>query len=76
MSVEEKVREEEEQDSDEFMNMTAAVDCILVSPESAVSNSCTFVLYTNKLKIMIRWCSLTVHIEHFLTWNTIFKCPV
>ena len=76
MSVEEKVRVEEEQDSDEFMNKLAAVSCILVNSERAVSNSCTFVLYINKLEIMMRWCSLTVHIEHFLTWNTIVKCPV
>ena len=46
MSVEKKVRVEEEQDSDEFMNKLVAVGCILVSSERAVSNSCTFELYS------------------------------
>ena len=50
MSVEEKVREEEEQDSDEFMN-NAAVGCsgiVFVSSERGVSNSCAFELCTTR----------------------------
>ena len=46
MSVEEKVRVEEEQDSDEFMNKLAAVVCVLVSSERADSNSRAFELYS------------------------------
>ena len=49
MSVEEKVREEEEQDSDEFMNRAVAgcSGIVLVSSERDASNSCAFELYTN-----------------------------
>ena len=49
MSVEEKVREEEEQDSDEFMNKPVAgcSGIVLVSSERAVSNSCAFELLHN-----------------------------
>ena len=36
---------EDEQDSDEFMNRTAAVGRVLVSSERDVSNFCTFILY-------------------------------
>ena len=44
MSVEEKVREEEEQDSDEFMNRATA-GCS-GSSERTVSSSFSFELYT------------------------------
>ena len=49
VSVEEKVREEEEQDSDEFMNRAVAgcSGIVLVSSERDASNSCAFELYTN-----------------------------
>ena len=48
MSVEEKVRVEEEQDSDEFMNKTAPAGWS-VNLESDASNSCAFELYNTIL---------------------------
>ena len=51
MSVEEKVREEEEQDSDEFMNKVLA-GCSGISPmnpERAVSNSFNLDLFSQKV---------------------------
>ena len=68
MSVEEKVREEEEeQDSDEFMNKAAA-GCSGISPmnpERAISNSFILDLFSqnNNKTHYVSSCMLTVHIE-------------
>ena len=63
MSVEEKVRVEEEQDSDEFMNKTAPAGWS-VNLESGSSNSCAFELYTIMNNSLHNYNSLTLlHIE-------------
>ena len=48
MSVEEKVREEEEQDSDEFINRAAASGVSPMNLERAFSNFCELDLFRPK----------------------------
>ena len=50
MSVEKKVREEEEQDSDEFINRAAASGISPMNPERAFSNFCKLDLFRAKKK--------------------------
>ena len=50
MSVEEKVREEEEQDSDEYINRAAASGISPMNLERAFSNFCKLNLFRQKKK--------------------------
>ena len=63
MSVEEKVRVEEEQDRDEFMNKTASAGWSM-NLEREASNFCAFELYTIMNNSLHNYNSLTLlHIE-------------
>ena len=78
MSAEEKVREEEEQDSDEFINKAAASGISPKNPERAFSNFCKLDLFRikNQFIIILLLCKLTAHIEQSRTSNTIVKCSI